>query len=299
MLRIARMSVKRPWTDNNTDKSVNQKEFLGSIRQLSASEMKAVISRTDPEVLTACKPGIISLYRQVDRFLGAGNGRAQDPVMLDFDAVVVALISTASLSDVIKLKRIPLPFYAPVSDFFAQHQPEWMNEALEILLRPDDVLHLEPLWRDGLFKTPSCDALVHGCFDIRQSEKLDEAFLLKGLVWRFFETQGTSSHSLSGHDKSAARNQKLGFALKSTTWAERLLEFGRVGKLDRSRLISSSLFAVKSMERSPDVRWFADFHRSLKPEATDVEQNRSVYEALVTTGHAAKVSLGKEFSKSA
>jgi hypothetical protein len=276
---------------------VKQQEFLKSIKHLSASEVAGLIRRTDPEVLSACKPKIISLYRQVYRFYGGGYGKAEDPMMLDADAVVVALINTASFSDILKLKRIPIPFWAPVSDFFEQHKPEWMREALELLLHPDDVFYLEPLWRDGLYEAPSCDALVHGYFDVRLSEKLDEAFLLEGLIWRFFETEGISTHSLSGHDKAAMRNKKLGFKLKSTTWAERLLKYSRDGKLDRSRLISASLLAMQNTERTADIHWFAKFHRSLEPSLEEVGNTRDLYEALINTGDAPKVKLGKEFIK--
>lgn len=158
-------------------------------------------------------------------------------------------------------------------------------------------MYLEPLWRDGLYEAPPCDALVHGYFDVRQSGKFDEAFLLEGLVWRCFETEGISTHSLSGHDRAAMWNQKQGFKSEAATWAERLLKYSQDGKLDRSRLISASLLAVQLMERTPDIRWFANFHRALKPSLKEVDKNRDIYAALLKTDNATKVKLGNEFGK--
>lgn len=260
--------------------------------------MKGIVGSTDPGILVACKPKVLALYKQVFRFFGGGNGRAADPEVLDPDAVVVALVSVASLSDVLDLKHIPVPLWTSASAFYAQLQPSWLVEAVDHLLHPEDILSVEGLWKDEVIPLPSNSALVHGYFDVRQSEKLDETVLLKDVIWRFFETPGIRSFSLPEHDKYAKRNRSLGYRQQSTLWSERLLEYSRTGQLDRMRLLRASLWAVAASKKAAETRWFADFHCSLAPSKCEMGVLQDAYASLLGSQERTKFALGKKFAVS-
>lgn len=276
---------------------MKQKEFLLLVKQNSADGVHRILEGMDENDRAACATGAIAFYKQVCRWTGGASGRASDPQVLDFDAAVVAVLGTASLEDILSLKRLPLPLFTSVTSIYGRLTLPWLQDAVEQLLQVNDVSAAEPLWRDGLCIVPSCDALVHGYFDNRQSGSLDEGVLLNGLVWRFFETEGKGQTSLPVHDRACERRSAIGHTGYGMPWAERLLKYERSGILDRERLLCASLSAVAVMSRPSEVRWFGEFFRSLTPTRKELVVLQETLEDLTLSPIAAKSAFAKRIQK--
>ncbi|MFO1044455.1 MAG: DUF6493 family protein [Planctomycetaceae bacterium] len=186
---------------------------------------------------------------------------------------------------------------------------DWLPEVLKIR-RPDWIAHwashqladeLNPQWgtvrklvRAGLCPTPSDDnyiiKMVHGFWenrvDNREWQLIDglraDPGLLEDEIWRLFQVEPPGKGVLLFPND-------LDGALMS--WGHSLKELSASGEVDRSRLLTESLQALRRGRRAAGATWFFKFHEFLEPTLDERAERQSMYLDLLSNAVPAVISF--------
>lgn len=201
---------------------------------------------------------------------------------------VPALLATATLTELKRMGQRGTPAsWDPVSDaciaILLDRRPAWICRWCGWLL-DRDAQHwpfVRQLVRDGMCDAPDHPNYVLGMIGgltMRPSEHavldglLSDKELLDDMVWRLFDTEGTSEARLT--------RSTLKFD-DPAGWAYALRQLSVLGELDRARLLDTSLDAMARDLDQEQTGWFARFHDYLEPTPEERAARAEAYLSIV------------------
>ena len=201
------------------------------------------------------------------------------PAAVDEDAARVAFLATASLGELKKVTFHAIPRDLAIDEVLSALSPPWIQEWVEALVadNPHIVERLAPLWRKGLCRRPSGDAIILGYYvpSAWRMDDIEERELLDGDIWRFFEVEGGGEFSLAAHDKYAKSADNC--------WQTRLLDYAARGKLPRVGLLDGSLDALKRDFGQFRAGWYSRLHTALDPTMEEMSTRSTSYLHLLAS----------------
>ncbi len=218
-----------------------------------------------------------------------------------FEAAAVGVLGTATLSEIRRLQRtawLPMTFaYEVLSD----RRPEWITEWANWILENDPQrrftfgshqdgwLVIRRLLREGFIARPESDSYILSmirCYHPNESIKsfLDrDPALLEHEIWRLFVVEGGREGSLAWHD--------MGQGPSDNSWTAALLELAAEGRLDRKRLLTASLEALRRDFAPLRAGWFSRFHENLNPTVDERADRTDAYLSLLCSRVPSTVSF--------
>ncbi|WP_298843607.1 DUF6493 family protein [uncultured Roseobacter sp.] len=255
---------------------MTEEEVLGFICAESAVRVLNLMSGMPWSDRRKHAKAVIRLFKDTISVFHNEPGR---PKVKDDDAVVIAVLATATLSDLKALRLWQLPGKPRIDEVLRVLQPDWVEEWVTDLIEhnPHIVPRLAPVWETGLCPRPTSDAFILGYYAqgyVSSDGELEEDVFFSTDVWRFFEVEGGGEFSLAACDK---------YLQPSSTWAHRLLNCAETGKLDRGRLLDASLDALDRDFGQFVAGWYSRFHSLLKPAPEEIAERAPRYLRLLSS----------------
>ncbi len=188
-------------------------------------------------------------------------------------------------------------FYDWLPEFLKIRRPEWIAQWASHQLADE----LNPQWgtvrklvRTGLCSTPTDDnyiiKMVHGYWDERLADEkwqlVDslraDSRLLEDEIWRLFAVEPPGkgvllfTNDLEDHP---------------TSWSRALKVLSASGEIDRGRLLTESLEALRRGRRAAGATWFFRFHEYLEPTLDERTERQSLYLDLLSNAVPAVVTF--------
>lgn len=259
------------------------------IRSSSGLQILEWLSPLDQKQRRAFARSVSGLFQQWQetRFERmAGKAR---PVFQDEDALKVAVLATATASELRRFGHAVLPRSIALLDVMRVLSPDWLDQWVEEFIEkhPSITFRLAPLWRAGLCRRPAGDARILGYYDHYSGLKLADHPEFNEDIWRFFSVEGGGELSLATHDKYR-RNE---------TWSDRLLVLAKDGTLDRQRLLDASLDALEMDFSQFRAGWYSRFHEALMPTLDEQSVRAERYLQLLSTSIPPTLSLALQALK--
>lgn len=216
----------------------------------------------------------------------------------------LAVFGLGSWEQVTKLNRElkhlatnDIRFYDWLPEFLKVRRPEWIAQWASHQLADE----FNPQWgtvrklvRAGLCPTPTDDnyivKMVHGYWDERLADKkwqlVDslraDSGLLEDEIWKLFEVEPPGkgvllfTNDLEDHPMS---------------WSRALKVLSASGEIDRGRLLTESLEALRRGRRAAGATWFFKFHEYLDPTLDERAERQSLYLGLLSNAVPAVVTF--------
>ena len=248
----------------------------------------------------ALATGIMDVARDL---IGNDDLLRVNPVLLDEgwgrpETTAPALLATATLSELKRMGNRGIPSGRRTetdacAEILLDRKPPWLESWCNWLL-DRSALH-RPLVRrlvrevpcappespnyvlgmiGGLAMTPSEYAVLDGLLADRE--------LLDDLVWRLFETEGTSEMRLP---------RTAGKFDAPRGWAYALRQLSALGDLDRARLLDAGLDALARDLDQEQTGWFARFHDYMEPTLDERAARTEVYLNIVASPFSTASSM--------
>ena len=265
---------------------MTEQDFLDLITKKDANFVLKELAKVPAKERRAFAKPAMTLFKKLDRFWILADS-LPDPKVKDGEAVTVAMLATASASELKKLSFFPKPSKVSLVDIVRAIDPDWLQAVVDHFVE-DRVLYVgmfQPLWKAGLCERPTGDGIILHYYSRWAGSFLghEQAELLGGDVWRFFEVEGGGEDSLANHDKYLKKGQ-LG-------WAERLKNFSEDGTLDRQRLLDASLDALERDFAQYRAGWYSRFHVLMQPNADEMAARSDRYLRLLASSIPPTVSF--------
>ncbi|MBT8415648.1 MAG: hypothetical protein KJO30_15080 [Boseongicola sp.] len=265
---------------------MTEDEFLALITSRRAKDVLDRLANLSSKERRAFAKPAMALFKKLDRFWINAES-LPDPKVKDGEAVTIAVLATASGSELRKLSFFPRPGKVGLVEIVRALEPDWTQDVVDHFVE-DRVFYVDqfrPLWEAGLCKRPESDAIILAYYSrwVGGLAKSDESRLLGGDVWRFFEVEGGGEDSLANHDKYLKRGQ--------AGWAERLKQYADAGKLDRQRLLDASLDALQRDFGQYRAGWYSRFHVLMAPDGAEVAARADRYLRLLASSVPPTVSF--------
>jgi hypothetical protein len=204
------------------------------------------------------------------------------------DAAQVALLGTTSkVEGLRKFRWRSFPREEFSLAILRDRKPIWLPEWADLLceLAPHEWPTIRALVKDGLLQRPTSEHYVLGMMrsapvrekqwnvDDGRGKPIKPLFerdpdLLKDEIWHIFEVEGNRDISLTGHERF---------------WMETLLELSQKKKLDRGRLLDSTLAALARDFPQHKAGFHSRMHDALKPTPKELAARTTKYVALLTS----------------
>ncbi len=263
---------------------MTEDEFLKLIKSKSAKTVLDRLAKMPAKDRRAFAKPAMLLFKTLDRlFL---QSMPDGPHVRDGEAVTIALLATATASELKRLSFFPLPGKIEITDIVATLKPDWTQAVVDHFVeqRTFYVNRFKPLWEAGLCQRPQSDAIILSYYSRwGRYHGIEEERLLSGDVWRFFEVEGGGEDSLANHDKFLKRGQE--------SWADRLKAYSDAGKLDRQRLLDASLDALERDFAQYRAGWYSRFHVLMAPTAAEMAARSGRYLRLLASSIPPTVSF--------
>jgi uncharacterized protein DUF6493 len=196
-----------------------------------------------------------------------------------YEAASVALLGTATLSELKRLGWKALMLADGAYAALADRRPDWLSDWADWALGERSWVwpHVRRMVREGLMPCPQADAYVTAMLGhIWPNDPLEllrnDPGLLEHEVWRLFEVEGGGEDSLAARDK---------YQKGRAGWTSALLTLAGEGLLDRGRLLDTSLQALQRDFSQFRVGWFSRFHEALEPTPEERTARLDLYLPLL------------------
>lgn len=269
---------------------MTEQDFLNLITTKDAKSVLTELAKVPARERRAFAKPAMALFKKLDRFWINAES-LPDPKVKDGEAVTVAMLATATGSELKKLGFFPRSKKVPLEEIVRAFDPDWLQPVVDHFVE-DRVFYVgmfQPLWRAGLCERPASDGIILHYYSRWAGSFMGEelAELLEGDVWRFFEVEGGGEDSLANHEKYLKKG-KLG-------WAERLKDFADNGTLDRQRLLDASLDALERDFAQYRAGWYSRFHVLLEPDAGEMAARSDCYLRLLASSIPPTVSFALKY----
>lgn len=265
---------------------MTEQEFLNLISSRSAKYVLEKLANIPVKDRRAFAKPAMMLFKKLDRFWILADS-LPDPSVKDGEAVTVGLLATASASELKKLSFFPSIKKIELIEVIRKLEPEWTQDIVDHFVE-DRTLYVgmfQPLWDAGLCARPESDGIILNYYSHwgRRFGGVDDAVMLQGDVWRFFEVEGGGEDSLANHDKFLKRGEE--------GWADRLKRYSEEGKLDRQRLLDASLDALQRDFAQYRAGWYSRFHVLMAPTPDEMAARSDRYLRLLGSSVPPTVSF--------
>ena len=254
------------------------------IKTGSPDECIAYLARQPQKIRRRMADTAVALFMEWNKQYFDFTTDKKRPTDLQFDAARVAVLATASLSEVKSCGWNICPPENLMIETFMQFRPEWLGAWIGFMLndRPFSFRRLHTLWEKGLCEKPHSEAYFLAMIVApRHSHWPDSAESahpparergktlanrLRGRsdlypdLWRFFEIEGHGEFSLAAYDKYNHPDGK---------WASALCELSRAGLMDRGRLLDASLEALSRDFAQFRAGWYSRFFETMAPSTEE------------------------------
>lgn len=210
----------------------------------------------------------------------------------------IAVLATASLTEIKRFRDHVLPHWRS-DDFDADcrvlrdRQPAWLRSWCAWLLEREFGRwdFIRRLVRDGICPAPDTDAYVLGAIggvrNLGQESTVlsglrSDPAILDELVWRLFEVEPRNQVNLS---------RMGGMADEMAGWPHALRELAEEGRLDRNRLLTESLAALRRDFSAYHAGWFSRFHEYMQPTVEERAALTEQYLGLLASPNPPTVSF--------
>jgi len=201
------------------------------------------------------------------------------------DAVQIAVMATATLTEIKRLNMWELPNSPDIVEVLRMLQPSWIEDWVAYLITgsPHMVPRLAPIWNAGLCPRPTQDEYIIAYFaEAYPAMQIDEYFLEHG-VWRFFEIEA-EGFSLTSYVGGRGLTDP-------DTWWQKLLAYQLNGQLDRDRLLDATLDALERGFKPHTASWFIKFHSVLEPSLDELHIRNTRYIRLLGASNTATIAM--------
>ena len=265
---------------------MTEQEFLDFISSNSAEQVLARLAKIPAKERRSHAKPAMALFKKLDRNWNAVADTSQ-PKVLDEEAVSVAVLATASQSELTKLSFFPMTENIRIEHVVRTLDPDWTQTVVEHFIedRTFYINRFQDLWKAGLCKRPESDAIILGYYSRWSGTQTEDnkAALLEGDIWRFFEVEGGGEDSLANHDNFLHRDQE--------SWADRIKRYADEGLLDRQRLLDASLDALDRDFAQYRAGWYSRFHVLMQPDGDEIAQRSERYLRLLSSSIPPTVSF--------
>jgi len=170
-------------------------------------------------------------------------------------------------------------------------KPAWIDDLMRYLVEHEPTLWsvARGLVRTHAFVGPPSDAYIDAMIRCRAGASLGtsltdhllaDAGMLDDEIWRLFENAATRD-SWYMYDRQMEPS--------NSSWYHTLVHLGRVGRVDRLRLLQASLDGLAHGPRPGNAGWFYDLHEALEPTVDERARMQSSYAELLASRHSATV----------
>lgn len=265
---------------------MTEQDFIKLISSRSAKHVLAKLAKMPAKDRRAFAKPAMTLFKKLDRFWILADS-LPEPSVKDGEAVTIGVLATASASELKKLSFFPSMKKVDLIEVIRKLKPDWTQDIVDYFVE-DRTLYVgmfTPLWDAGLCERPQSDGIILNYYSHwgRRFGGVDDAVMLQGDVWRFFEVEGGGEESLANHDKFIKRGQE--------SWADRLKRYSEAGKLDRQRLLDASLDALLRDFAQYRAGWYSRFHVLLAPTADEMAARSERYLRLLASSIPPTVSF--------
>ena len=251
----------------------------------TARDALATLAPLGEKERRSCAGPVQARFRQwYGHYLGYSYGKSE-PVLADVDAVKVAMLACATRAELKQYGAHVIPRSVPLVEVIGALGPSWIDGWVEDIVEgsPSSASEVAPLWRSGLCRRPEGDSLILAYYNtFRRPDLTDHPEVLDEHVWRFFEVEGGGELSLAAHDK---------YCKQPKTWSDTLVDLARSGRLDRARLLDSSLDALERDFGQFRAGWYSRFHAALEPSLEEQAARVERYLHLLSSAVPPTVSL--------
>ncbi|MDA8586488.1 DUF6493 family protein [Rhodobacteraceae bacterium] len=268
---------------------MTEQEFLDLITSKSAKAVLDELSIIPAKERRAFAKPAMTRFKKLDRFWTIAD-RPSELQVKDGEAVTIAVLATASGSELKKMSFFPIPQKVSLEGIVRKLQPDWLQAVVDHFVeeRVFYVAQFRSLWTAGLCERPESDAIILSYYGYMATlNDVDEDSLLTGDVWRFFEVEGGGEDSLANHDKFLKRGQ--------ASWADQLKRYSVEGKLDRQRLLDASLEALERDFAQYRAGWYSRFHVLMAPDANEMAAWADRYLRLLASSIPPTVSFALKY----
>jgi hypothetical protein len=209
-------------------------------------------------------------------------------------AAQIAVLASASLSQLRKLGPPVLPGAETACAVMAARRPPWLGQWAEFLceLSPANWQLVRLLVRGGLCQAPQTDAYIDAMLSGVAARSwrtplrdtlLEDPDLLENEIWRIFEVEPRpGSLSILSEWKGARTEQ---------TWSTALVQLAAEGKLSRNRLLDATLDGLHRDFHEYRARWFAHLHEALSPAIDERAERVERYASLLQSRNASTITF--------
>ncbi|MGH1414590.1 MAG: DUF6493 family protein [Pelagimonas sp.] len=265
---------------------MTEQEFLEFISSNSAPNVLERLAKTPAKERRAFAKPAMALFKKLDTYWNFGSEKPQSKVS-DGEAVSIAVLATASQSELTKLPFFPMPAKIPIEDILRKLDPDWTQGVVDHFVNEStfSINGLQKLWQAGLCQRPVSDAIILGYYSHWSGTRTEDskAELLDGDVWRFFDVEGGGENSLANHDKYLEHGQE--------SWADRIKRYSDEGLLDRQRLLDASLDALDRDFAQYRAGWYSRFHMLMAPDVDEMAKRSDRYLRLLSSSVPPTVSF--------
>ena len=231
-------------------------QLAAGILSGDAEQCHRLLASLSEEERQELRPVVI---QTVQELRSSNGGRIQE-------AACLALHWTGSLTEI--KKNVSWISHGPMfAEALAARRPAWLNQWVSWALQemPSSWPTVRNLVRVGCCDRPEQDPnyYLRMIPPTRSNVALlleSDPELLEHEVWRLFEIEGRSDVSLAQNDK---------YARVEGRWADTLARLAGEGRIDRGRLLLTSLRALQRGFPQFQAGWFSRFHELLQPTAEE------------------------------
>jgi hypothetical protein len=257
-------------------------------RQMTPDELEAAVlagdthrvigllaGASEPERL-ACGARMLRLRRE------HGDWLFNNPELPVNEATLVALLGTGTAGQIAAGRRMSR--HDAAATVLRLRPTALLVELVPWILDRLGWPFVRALVREGTIPRPASDAYIYGMLDYSiDATKLlrEDPDLLDHEVWRLFEVEGTGDHSLADHDK---------YTHETKTWMRVLLAL-QPERIDRDRLLDSSLAALERDLPAFRAGWYSRFHEALAPTPAERAARVDAYLRLLRSPIPPTVTL--------
>lgn len=264
-----------------------EKPLLQAIDAANRAACVRLLEPLDEKARRLLQPAVATRAAELDAELSEHFDSRRRQILNRYEVARLALLGTASLTELKKASPWPLPESDAVQ-VLASRRPAWVADwaDAELTKRTWSWPLVRALVRGKLIPKPATEAYALGLIAAPKNSPREllknDPPLLEDELWRLFENEGSGDLSLAAYDK---------YAPESHSWQKAFCSLAAEGAIDRARLLECSLDALARDFAPFRAGWFSRLHEALEPSEAERARLCQRYLDLLTSRVPATVSF--------